>query len=82
MIWAGVGYDNSGKVVQNLDRHRTTPVDRQRPTRIVRTRAVCAGGSSEAPSRAASGTTRREPAAAIQRQIILGRNMIRSSDPE
>lgn len=84
MIWAGVGYDNSGKVVQNLDRHRTTPVDRQRPTSIVRTLAVCAGDSGEslAPPRAASRTIRREPRGAIQRQIVLGRNMVRCSYPE
>ncbi|MFF2554729.1 hypothetical protein ACFVUS_27260 [Nocardia sp. NPDC058058] len=39
MIWAGVGYDNAGKVVENLDRHRIASVDRNRPMRIIRTGA-------------------------------------------
>ncbi|MFE3261062.1 hypothetical protein ACFXPS_38860 [Nocardia sp. NPDC059091] len=37
MIWAGVPYDNSGKIVENLDRHRIAPFDRKRPMRIIRT---------------------------------------------
>ncbi|NUS43354.1 MAG: hypothetical protein HOQ24_06675 [Mycobacteriaceae bacterium] len=37
MIWAGIGYDSSGGVVSNLDRHRVQPVDHRRPTRIIRT---------------------------------------------
>ncbi|WP_063044587.1 hypothetical protein [Nocardia pseudovaccinii] len=44
MIWAGVAYDSAGRVVENLDRHRTTPIDHKRPLRIIRnsTRPVCA----------------------------------------
>ncbi|WP_282780249.1 hypothetical protein, partial [Nocardia sp. CC201C] len=73
MIWAGVGYDNSGRVIPNLDRHRIAPVDRQRPTRIVRTQAVCKKGSGEplTTARAASMT----PRGGIQRQIVLGRSV-------
>ncbi|MFE7801037.1 hypothetical protein [Nocardia sp. NPDC057440] len=36
MIWAGVAYDNSGNVVENLDRHRTAPIDHKRPMQIIR----------------------------------------------
>lgn len=37
MIWAGLGYDNSGNVIPALDRHRVLPVDVARPSIIVRT---------------------------------------------
>ncbi|WP_157573990.1 hypothetical protein [Nocardia jejuensis] len=58
MIWAGVGYDNAGKIVENLDRHRIAPVDRNRPMRIIRTSAD--------PNRA-------EPALrAPRRHLVLG----------
>jgi hypothetical protein len=36
VIWAGVAYDNAGKVVENLDGHRTNSVDNRRPLRIIR----------------------------------------------
>ncbi|WP_280393725.1 hypothetical protein [Nocardia brasiliensis] len=36
MIWAGVPYDNAGKIVENLDRYRTTPLDHRRPLQIIR----------------------------------------------
>ncbi|MBF6209115.1 hypothetical protein K8O92_01490 [Nocardia asteroides] len=36
MIWAGVAYDNSGSVIENLDRHRAAPIDHKRPMRIIR----------------------------------------------
>ncbi|MGK8503865.1 hypothetical protein [Nocardia asiatica] len=36
MIWAGVAYDNSGGVIENLDRHRAAPIDHKRPMRIIR----------------------------------------------
>ncbi|SUA72782.1 Uncharacterised protein [Nocardia otitidiscaviarum] len=80
MIWAGVGYDNSGKVIPNLDRHRIAPVDRQRPTRIVRTQTVCKKGSGEPLTTAR--TVSRTPRGGIQRQIVLGRSVIRCSDGE
>jgi len=61
MIWAGVAYDNTGKVVTDLDRHRVTPIDHKRPLRIIRT------GSRPAPA---------EPVAAIpRRRIVLGRRL-------
>lgn len=61
MIWAGVAYDSAGRVVENLDRHRTTPLDHKRPLRIIRTgaRPVCT-----------------EPAPATpRRRIVLGRRL-------
>ncbi|WP_228002930.1 hypothetical protein [Nocardia australiensis] len=36
MIWAGVAYDNTGNVVENLDRHRIMPTDHKRPMQIIR----------------------------------------------
>lgn len=36
MIWAGIAYDNSGSVIENLDRHRAAPIDHKRPMRIIR----------------------------------------------
>lgn len=36
MIWAGVGYDNAGNVVHNLDQYRHPAVDRQRRMKIIR----------------------------------------------
>ncbi|WP_306360015.1 hypothetical protein [Nocardia sp. CC227C] len=80
MIWAGVGYDNSGRVIQDLDRHRIAPADRQRPTRIVRTQAVCKKGSAEQLTTSRSAP--RTPRGGIQRQIVLGRSVIRCSDGE
>ncbi len=61
MIWAGVAYDSAGKIVENLDRHRTAPLDHKRPLRIIRTgaRPVCV-----------------EPAPATpRRRIVLGRRL-------
>jgi hypothetical protein len=40
LIWAGVGYDGSGNVIENLDLHRVRPVEHKRPLRIVRTGRV------------------------------------------
>lgn len=37
MIWAGVAYDNSGRVIENLDAHRPALIDHKRPVRIIRT---------------------------------------------
>jgi hypothetical protein len=37
MIWAGVGYDGTGAAIENLDRHRTRPIERKQPLHIVRT---------------------------------------------
>ncbi|MEV0297660.1 hypothetical protein [Nocardia sp. NPDC050710] len=53
MIWAGVAYDGAGKVVENLDSHRTTPLDHKRPMRIVRNgaRPVCTEPVPTAPRR-------------------------------
>jgi hypothetical protein len=39
-IWAGMGYDRSGNVIENLDRHRIRPIEPKRPLRIVRTGSV------------------------------------------
>ncbi|MBL1079744.1 hypothetical protein JK358_35620 [Nocardia sp. 2] len=61
MIWAGVGYDNSGKAIDNLDRYRGAPSETRRPLRIIRT-----GGD---PVHAESAL--RAPA----RRIILGRQI-------
>ncbi|WP_157762655.1 hypothetical protein [Nocardia yamanashiensis] len=61
MIWAGVPYDNVGRIVEDLDRHRTVPIDHKRPMRIVRTGA--------APARA-------EPAPETpRRHLVLGRSL-------
>ncbi|MFE3029529.1 hypothetical protein [Nocardia tengchongensis] len=59
MIWAGIGYDNGGKVVENLDYHRIAPIDRNRPMRIIRN-----GGS---PRQSESAIT------APRRHLVLGR---------
>lgn len=64
MIWAGVGYDNSGRVIENLDRYRSTPSEARRPLRIIRT-----GGD---PIHAETAL------AAPARRIILGRQLPRS----
>ncbi|MFE4455789.1 hypothetical protein ACFROC_00395 [Nocardia tengchongensis] len=66
MIWAGVAYDNAGKVVENLDRHRIAPIDHKRPLRIVR--HGCAA-TREEPVPA----TREELAPAPRRHLVLGR---------
>ncbi|MGV9411250.1 hypothetical protein ACWDOP_15140 [Nocardia sp. NPDC003693] len=59
MIWAGVAYDGSGRVVENLERHRAASVDHKRPMRIIR--------SGASPLRA-------EPAPATpRRHLTLGR---------
>ena len=39
LIWAAVGYDRWGNVIENLDEHRVRPIERK-PTRIVRTGQV------------------------------------------
>ncbi|GAB2452327.1 hypothetical protein [Nocardia tengchongensis] len=62
MIWAGVPYDNSGKVVENLDRHRIAPFDRKRPMRIIH------NGTS--PSRIESAPS------APRRHLVLGRPLL------
>lgn len=36
VIWAGVAYDNAGRVVDDLDRHRVMSIDQKRPMRITR----------------------------------------------
>ncbi|TLF55274.1 hypothetical protein [Nocardia cyriacigeorgica] len=59
MIWAGVAYDNSGNVVENLDRHRAVPLDHKRPMRIIRTGARPLGTESVVT--------------APRRRIVLGR---------
>ncbi|WP_280454732.1 hypothetical protein [Nocardia brasiliensis] len=53
LIWAGVGYDNSGRVVEDLDRYRPMPLDRNRPLRIIRNgpRPVRTGPAPVAPHR-------------------------------
>ncbi|WP_327146913.1 hypothetical protein [Nocardia sp. NBC_01327] len=53
MIWAGVGYDNVGRVVDDLDRHRIAPIDRSRPMRIIRsgTSPACTEPALTAPRR-------------------------------
>jgi hypothetical protein len=40
LIWAGVGYDRSGNVIENLDQHRVHSIEPKRPLRIVRTGPV------------------------------------------
>lgn len=59
MIWAGIAYDNSGNVIENLDRHRTVPIDHKRPMRIIR------NGPRPTHGAAVSG--------APKRHIVLGR---------
>ncbi|QIS15112.1 hypothetical protein [Nocardia arthritidis] len=53
MIWAGIAYDNAGRVVEDLDRHRVAPADRKRPLRIIHTgvRPVRGEASMAAPRR-------------------------------
>lgn len=59
MIWAGIAYDNSGNVIENLDRHRTVPIDHKRPMRIIR------NGPRPTHGAAVAGTPKRH--------IVLGR---------
>ncbi|MFI5715829.1 hypothetical protein [Nocardia sp. NPDC051750] len=59
MIWAGIAYDNSGNVIEDLERHRAVPVDHKRPMRIIR------NGPRPARNQPAS--------AAPKRHIVLGR---------
>ncbi|MFB8281089.1 hypothetical protein [Nocardia colli] len=58
MIWAGVPYDNTGKIVENLDRYRATPLDHRRPLQIIRL-----------GSRPSTGTA---PQPAPHRHLVLG----------
>ncbi|WP_327148032.1 hypothetical protein [Nocardia sp. NBC_01329] len=58
MIWAGIAYDNSGNVVENLDRHRAVPIDHKRPMRIIR--------NGPRPARPQSAV------AAPKRHLVLG----------
>ena len=53
MIWAGIAYDSAGRVVENLDRHRATPIDPKRPLRIIRNgaRPVCVEPAPPTPRR-------------------------------
>ena len=61
MIWAGVAYDNSGNVIEDLDRHRTVPIDHKRPMRIIRNGPRPSRGSAVANS------------GAPKRHLVLGR---------
>ncbi|BCK57300.1 hypothetical protein [Nocardia wallacei] len=62
MIWAGVAYDSAGRVVENLDRHRATPIDHKRPLRIIHNgpRPVCTEPAPPTP----------------HRRIVLGRRRV------
>ncbi|MFQ6327806.1 hypothetical protein ACLMAL_16930 [Nocardia sp. CWNU-33] len=62
MIWAGVAYDNSGTIVENLERHRATPINHNRPMQIIR--------NGPRPLRSAPAL------AAPRRHIVLGRPLI------
>ncbi|MQY23875.1 hypothetical protein [Nocardia macrotermitis] len=61
MIWAGVAYDATGRVLENLDRHRITPLDHKPPLRIIR-HSERPRGTENAP-------------AAPRRHLILGRGL-------
>ena len=69
MIWAGIGYDNSGRVIDNLDQHRVT-VDLKRPTFIIHTPRPCAAGAGV---RGANAVGAQSAAAAPRRQIVIHR---------
>ncbi|WP_067900435.1 hypothetical protein [Nocardia vaccinii] len=60
MIWAGVAYDSTGRIVDNLERHRAAPLDHRRPLRIIRT--------GTRPAAAA-------PAPSTPRRIVLGHRL-------
>lgn len=64
MIWAGIGYDNGGKIVENLDRYRSTPGDSRRPLRIIRTGGEPVHSTTALPAPA--------------RRIVLGRQLRRT----
>ncbi|MBF6351369.1 MULTISPECIES: hypothetical protein [Nocardia] len=59
MIWAGIAYDNSGNIIEDLERHRAVPVDHKRPMRIIRNGPRPASHQPAAP--------------APKRHIVLGR---------
>lgn len=59
MIWAGIAYDNAGNIIEDLERHRSVPVDNKRPMQIIR------NGPRPSRNQPASG--------APKRHIVLGR---------
>lgn len=74
MIWAGVGYDSSGRPIEDLTRHRSGPIEYRRPLRIVHTGAAAAQArpAAEIPiQRRQRGSTTE-----FRRTIILRRRTI------
>jgi hypothetical protein len=67
MIWAGVGYDNSGNIVACLDRYRVLPFDVKRPTSIIRNPHATLSVVDSALER------EQAPAAPTERRIVLRR---------
>ncbi|MGW4843063.1 hypothetical protein [Nocardia brasiliensis] len=49
MIWAGIPYDSTGKIVENLDRYRAAPLDHRRPLQIIRLGDRPSGGTAPVP---------------------------------
>lgn len=77
MIWAGVGYDASGNVIENLDRHRTAPIDHKRPTTIIRTAPVQFEGTARLESAPEVRPHHHEPTpASPRRQIVIRRRVV------
>lgn len=71
MIWAGTGYDGSGHVVDNLDRHRAGPIERKRPLVIVRTGPEYRRDEEEPTVRQCDSTS-----TTLRRHIVLRRQPI------
>ncbi|MEC3920672.1 hypothetical protein [Nocardia sp. CDC160] len=68
LVWAGVAYDDAGRVVQDLERYRNTSVDERRPIRIVHF---------------GPRPVRTEPAqSAPRRHLVLGSRILRSTGKE
>jgi hypothetical protein len=70
LIWAGVGYDRSGHVIENLDLHRVRPIVRKRPLRIVRTGRVFVRFAGQRQPNSDLGST------PLRRTIILRRRRL------
>lgn len=51
MIWAGIGYDSSGNVIEDLERHRTGPVEHRRPLVIIHRGHDCPPAGAPTPNR-------------------------------
>ncbi|MCU1648181.1 MAG: hypothetical protein JWN03_8456 [Nocardia sp.] len=67
-VWAGVAYDDTGRVIEKLERYRNTSIDERRPVRIVHF----------GPRPARTDSVPRAP----HRHLVLGSRVLRSTSRE